>query len=131
MYTLKGTIKVIKDTEQISDSFKKREFVVTETSGQYPQDIMLQAVQDRTSMLDNLHVGDAVSVSFFLRGREWTSPKDGTVKYFNSLDAWKVESESKAAPAPSAGMGEPANQKSVTTAPSSGFDEAEDDDLPF
>jgi hypothetical protein len=28
MYTLKGELKVINDTQQVSDSFKKREFVV-------------------------------------------------------------------------------------------------------
>ena len=37
MYTLKGEIKVINDVQQISDSFKKREFVVLDASGQYPQ----------------------------------------------------------------------------------------------
>jgi len=29
-------------------------------------------------------------VSFNLRGREWTSPQ-GEVKYFNTLDAWRIE----------------------------------------
>lgn len=91
MYTLKGEIKVIGDVQQISDSFKKREFVITDASGQYDQHISLQAVQDRTDLLNDLKVGDSVEVTFFLRGREWTSPKDGTVKYFNSLDAWKIE----------------------------------------
>ena len=91
MYTLKGEIKVISETQQVSDSFKKREFVVLDASGQYPQTIMLQTVQDRCQLLDAFKVGDAVEVTFFLRGREWTNPKDGVVRYFNSLDAWKVE----------------------------------------
>lgn len=91
MYTLKGELKVIGDVEQISDSFKKREFVVLDASGQYPQTISFQAVQDRTDLLDKLKPGDNVEVTFFLRGREWTNPKDGEVRYFNSLDAWKVE----------------------------------------
>ena len=91
MYTLKGEIKVISETQQVSDSFKKREFVVLDASGQYPQTISLQTVQDRCQMLDGFKVGDAVEVTFFLRGREWTNPKDGAVRYFNSLDAWKVE----------------------------------------
>lgn len=30
MYTLKGELKVINDVQQISDSFKKREFVVVD-----------------------------------------------------------------------------------------------------
>ena len=91
MYTLKGELLVIGDTQQVSDAFKKREFVVNDSSGQYAQTIQFQAVQDRTDLLDRYKVGDSVEVTFFLRGREWTNPKDGVVRYFNSLDAWKVE----------------------------------------
>ena len=91
MYTLKGELKVINDTEQISDSFKKREFVVIDASGQYAQTILFQSVQDRCEILDNFKLGDMVEVSFNLRGREWTNPKDNSVRFFNSLDAWKVE----------------------------------------
>lgn len=89
MYKLNGTIKVIKDTVQISEKFTKREFVINDSSSMYPQDIMLQSVQDKCSMLDGYKEGDNVEVSFNLRGREWTSPT-GEVKYFNTLDAWKI-----------------------------------------
>ena len=91
MYTLKGEIKLINDTQQISDSFKKREFVVIDASGEYSQTILFQMVQDRCKVLDNFKKGDSVEVTFFLNGREWTNPKDGVVRYFNSLDAWKIE----------------------------------------
>lgn len=91
MYVLKGKIEVIKETQQVSDSFKKREFVVKDESGKYPQTILFQAVQDRAQLLDAFKVGDEVEVTFFLRGREWTNPKDGEIRYFNSLDAWKIE----------------------------------------
>jgi len=91
MYQLTGLIKVIKDTEEINDRFKKREFVVTDSSGQYPQDILFQLTQDRVTSIDPFKEGDQVSVNFFLRGREWTN-KEGKVLYFNSLDVWKVES---------------------------------------
>ena len=90
MYTLKGEIKVINDAQKISDSFTKREFVVTDKSGQYEQSILFQVVQDRCELLDNVNVGDHVEVSFFLRGREWTNPKDNSIRFFNSLDAYKV-----------------------------------------
>ncbi len=91
MYTLKGELKVISPTQQVSDSFKKREFVVVDASGQYAQTIQFQAVQDRCELLDKYQVGQSVEVTFFLRGREWTNPKDGKVVVFNTLDAWKVE----------------------------------------
>ena len=82
MFKFTGTIKVIQDTQKISDKFQKREFVVTDTTSMYPQDIMFQATQDKCNMLDQFQVNDSVEVSFNLRGREWTSPQ-GEVKYFN------------------------------------------------
>lgn len=120
MYTLTGELKVINDVQQISDSFKKREFVVVDASGQYAQTILFQAVQDRCELLDRFKVGDQVEVTFFLRGREWTNPKDGQVKFFNSLDAWKIEA---------AGAGNSGPMTSVENAET--FVAEGDDDLPF
>jgi Domain of unknown function (DUF3127) len=119
MYTLKGELKVINDVQQISDSFKKREFVVVDASGQYAQTILFQAVQDRCDLLNNFKVGDNVEVTFFLRGREWTNPKDGAVRFFNSLDAWKIEPLGSA-------TGTPASADNAETFVAEG-----DDDLPF
>ncbi len=117
MYTLKGELKVIGDVQQVSDSFKKREFVVVDASGQYAQTISFQAVQDRVDLLNNMKVGDNVEVTFFLRGREWTNPKDNTVRYFNSLDAWKID------PIGAGGSSSPSNAET--------FVAEGDDDLPF
>ncbi|MDX1446562.1 DUF3127 domain-containing protein [Lishizhenia sp.] len=122
MFTLSGTVKVKNDTQQISEKFKKREFVVTDASGNYPQDISFQLTQERVTQLDDVNQGDMVNVSFFIRGREWTSPS-GEVKYFNSLDVWKVEKMGGGAAAPNA---EPASASSAET-----FVEEGDDDLPF
>jgi hypothetical protein len=93
MFKLNGTIKTIKDTVQVSEKFSKREFVVNDSSSMYPQDILFQSVQDKCSMLNEYSEGDNVEVSFNLRGREWISPQ-GEVKYFNTLDAWKIEKAS-------------------------------------
>lgn len=122
MFTLSGTVKVKNDTQQISEKFKKREFVVTDASGNYPQDISFQLTQERVTQLDDVNQGDMVNVSFFIRGREWTSPA-GEVRYFNSLDVWKVEKMSGGAGAPNA---EPTSAASAET-----FVEEGDDDLPF
>lgn len=86
-----GKLHTIFETKQVSDKFTKREFVVELTDNpKYPQTVLFQATGDRCSQLDNLRVGDEVRIEFSLRGREWRSPS-GEVKYFNSLDAWKVE----------------------------------------
>ena len=39
---------------------------------------------------DKFGVGQEIEVSFNMRGRKWTSPQ-GEDKYFNSLDAWRVD----------------------------------------
>ena len=114
MYTLKGELIVIEDVQQISDSFKKREFVIKDQDEKYPQTVLFQSVQDRCDLLNEHKVGDLVEVSFNLRGREWANPKDGVIRYFNSLDAWKIEKIEGAA--------EEKNETFVTP---------EDDDLPF
>lgn len=119
MFKLQGTIKVIKDTQQVSDKFSKREMIVTTPDDKYPQDIMLELQQDQTSLLDAFMEGQEVEVSFDIRGREWTSPT-GDIKYFNTLKAFRVEAIG-AAPA------KPKPVKVVAEVTS----EAEDDDLPF
>jgi hypothetical protein len=90
MHQLKGRLKEIKETRQVSEKFSLREFVITDESSQYPQHIQLQATQDRCDLLDGFQVGSEVTVNFNIRGREWTSPQ-GEVRYFNSLDAWRIE----------------------------------------
>ena len=122
MYKLQGVIKVVKDTVQVTEKFAKREFVVTTTADMYPQDISFQSAQDKCSMLDGYSEGDTVEVSFNLRGREWISPQS-EVKYFNTLDAWRIEKIS------GTGSGTPTPQQpsEIPTPP-----ETEgDDDLPF
>lgn len=132
MFKLTGTVKLVNPTVQVSEKFSKREFVVSDTSGMYPQDILFQATQDKCSMLDGVQPNDQVEVSFNLRGREWTNPQ-GEVKYFNSLDAWRIE---KVAQGAAQGMpqGGPSamNLDPMTAAPSAAVNtESEDDDLPF
>jgi len=77
------------ETKQISDRFRKREFVVEIEDGRYPQTVLFQLTGDRCEVLDGFEEGQQVQVEFSLRGREWTSPK-GEIRYFNSLDVWSV-----------------------------------------
>lgn len=84
-----GVLKVKRDTQQVSEKFSKREFVLT-TSGEYPQDILFQLTQDKCSLIDGFNVGQSLEVSFNLRGREWTN-QQFEVMYFNTLEAWKID----------------------------------------
>ncbi len=86
-----GRIHKIEDEKQITERFKKREFVlILDENSEYPQHVLFQLTGNRCEKLSGFNVGDEVRVDFSLRGREWTSPKDGVVKYFNSLDVWDL-----------------------------------------
>lgn len=86
-----GRIHKIEETKQITERFRKREFVlILEENSEYPQHVLFQMTGNRCDKLGDFKVGDEVRVDFSLRGREWTSPKDGVVKYFNSLDVWDL-----------------------------------------
>src|SRR5215204_6204647 len=86
-----GKLHTIFETKQMSERFSKREFVLELVDNpKYPQVVLFQLTGDRCTQLDGLSVGDEVRIEFSLRGREWRSPQ-GDLKYFNSLDVWKVE----------------------------------------
>jgi hypothetical protein len=108
---IQGSIKVVGQTEEVgSKGFKKRLLVVT-TQEQYPQQIPMDFVQDKVSLLDNFSVGDTVKVGINLRGNEYNG------KYYLNAQGWRIEKvgESQAAPF------EPAGE----------LVQGVDDDLPF
>lgn len=89
-YEITGKLQVIKDTEQVNDRFKKREFVIETQNDQYPQVLLFEAAQDKVSLIDNFQVGQTVTVHFDIRGRKWTSPKNED-RYFITLSPWRIE----------------------------------------
>ncbi len=88
---LQGKIKLIGETKTFGNNgFRKRELVLT-TQEQYPQSILVEFIQDKCDLLNNFAVGQDVKISINIRGREWTNPQ-GEVKYFNSIQGWRIES---------------------------------------
>ena len=88
--SVKGKLKVKGETKEFgSNGFTKREIVI-ETVETYPQLILLEFVKDKCSLIDNYKLDDEMEVFYNLNGRSWDSPK-GETKYFNSLQAWKIE----------------------------------------
>lgn len=85
-----GEIIFIGDTQQIKDTFTKRNFVIQTKLDQYPQEYELQLTKDGCSKLDAFKVGDTVTASINLRGRGYTK-KDGSRGWFTSLDCWRLE----------------------------------------
>lgn len=122
-----GILKVKYDTQQVSDKFKKRDFVMTiEPGSPYPQHVTFQLTQDKVSLVDNFNVGDEMKVSFNLRGREWNSPQ-GETKYFNTIDAWRIERTG----GNNANTQASANNTQQNTSAPVFNASAADDDLPF
>ena len=121
---ISGKVKLINETKEYgSNGFRKREIVLT-TQEQYPQNILVEFIQDRTNLLDSFNVGDLVKIDINLRGREWTNDK-GEIKYFNSIQGWRIEKveddyESQLPPLPT--------KEDLNISESS---ENEPDDLPF
>lgn len=87
-YELTGKVKVIQQPQTFNSGFTKREMVVTVDDGKYPQDINLEFVQDKVSLLDTLNIGQEVTVFFNIRGREYNG------RYFNNLQGWKINTAS-------------------------------------
>lgn len=123
---VQGKVKFVDETKTYgSNGFRKRELVVT-TEEQYPQHIMIEFVQDKTDLLNQVKEGDSVKVSINLRGREWVNPQ-GETKYFNSIQGWRIEKQDSEAgsqdmpPVPPMDAFEPANE----------LNEEDHDDLPF
>jgi single-strand DNA-binding protein len=92
-----GKLEAIFDTQIVSEKFTKREFVIkTEESTPYPQFISVQVTQDKCQILDQYQIGDDVKIQINIKGRMWNGPQG--VKYFNTLEAWKIELVNKAMP---------------------------------
>lgn len=114
------------DTQRISESFQKREFVLETSDNKgdrtFTEQIKFQLTQDRCSLVDNYNINDQIKINFDIKGRRWE--KDGRVNYFTNLEAWRVENAGGAQVAPPTfdnNMPEPAPFP----------DDAGDDDLPF
>mgnify|MGYP000155809454 CR=1 FL=1 len=123
---IQGKVKLIGETQTFGNNgFRKREIVVT-TEEQYPQHIMVEFVQDKTELLNNYSVGQNVKISINLRGREWTNPQ-GEVKYFNSIQGWRIENLQPEQNT----QGMPPVPPAEAFAPADNLNEEEHDDLPF
>ena len=83
-YDLTGKVKLIQAVQTFDSGFTKREMVVIVEEGKYPQEINIEFVQEKVGLLENLQVGQKVTVTFDIRGREYNG------RYFNNLQGWKI-----------------------------------------
>ena len=123
-----GKIKWIDEVKTYgSNGFRKREVVIT-TQEQYPQNILVEFVQDKCELLDPYQIGQDVRIGINLRGREWVNP-EGQTKYFNSIQGWRIDQLDQGADNDES---IPAQKPFETTElDTNQNDNEEEDDLPF
>ena len=93
-----GRVIDISPVNQVSDKFKKREFVIEkkETGGAavFIDYIKFQLVQDKCDLINESYLNEEIKIWFNLKGNKWE--RDGKINYFTNLDAWKIEKTSSA-----------------------------------
>lgn len=100
---ISGRLAAIGQTVQIpsktgGNPFLKREFLLDATihdpytgeRSQYENIVPLEVSGEKCAELDRFQVGDVITVSFALQGREWTN-QDGQVKRMVSIRCYKLE----------------------------------------
>lgn len=97
-FEITGKIIDISPVNQVSDKFKKREFVIEkkETGGAavFIDYVKFQLIQDKCDLINESFMNEEVKIWFNLKGNKWE--RDGKVNYFTNLDAWKIEKTSAA-----------------------------------
>lgn len=120
-FEIEGKLHKVFETEQKTNSFQAREFVIETSDGGYSNYIKFQLTQERCNLIDEYQENEQIKVFFDLRGREWQG------KYFTNLNAWRL-AKPEAPASPDMGASAPGGDSFPTAA-----DEppAPDDDLPF
>jgi hypothetical protein len=92
-FEITGKVIDIAPVNQVSDKFRKREFVIEkkEAGGAavFIDYIKFQLVQDKCDLINESFMNEEIKIWFNLKGNRWE--RDGKVNYFTNLDAWKIE----------------------------------------
>jgi hypothetical protein len=95
-FEITGKVIDIGPVTQVSDKFRKREFVIEkkEAGGGavFIDYVKFQLVQDKCDLINESFLQEEIKIWFNLKGNRWE--RDGKVNYFTNLDAWKIEKTS-------------------------------------
>ena len=101
-----GVVKSVMPTQtgtsQSGKAWQKREFIIEETVGNYPNSLVITAFGDRVEKLNTLRVGDYVTARFDTQAREYNG------RAFNNITLYDItQPQAQAQPQPQAYMGAP------------------------
>ncbi len=92
-FEITGKVIDISPVNQVSDKFKKREFVIEKKeaggSAVFIDYVKFQLIQDKCDLINESFLNEEVKIWFNLKGNKWE--RDGKINYFTNLDAWKIE----------------------------------------
>lgn len=92
-FEITGKVIDILPVNQVSDKFRKREFVIEKKesggSAVFVDYIKFQLIQDKCDLINESYLNEDVKIWFNLKGNRWE--RDGRINYFTNLDAWKIE----------------------------------------
>ena len=71
-------------TSQSGKAWQKREFIIEETVGNYPNSMVITAFGDRVEKLNTLRVGDYVTARFDTQAREYNG------RVFNNITLYDI-----------------------------------------
>ena len=83
--TLTVKVKSISKPEAVGAKGTLKQTLVGTTFGDYPQVFEFEARGKFRDAIANVKVGDVIDITFELKGREWTSPKNGETYIFTTL----------------------------------------------
>ena len=83
-----GVVKSVMPTQtgtsQSGKAWQKREFIIEETVGNYPNSLVITAFGDRVEKLNTLRVGDYVTARFDTQAREYNG------RVFNNITLYDI-----------------------------------------
>jgi len=85
-----GKVYFKSEVELIGVNQMKKQILVVETDGQYPQKLPIEFIKEKCDLLNNLQTGQQVKVSVNIRGSEYKD-KNGIIRFGLSFQGWKIE----------------------------------------
>ena len=83
--TITGVVHLIGHVETVGDKGFTKRLLVVRTDQQYDNLIPVELKKDKCALADGLKVGQSVTVSINLGGREYGG------KFYSSITGWKLE----------------------------------------
>lgn len=102
---VKSVMPTQNGTSQSGKAWQKREFIIEETVGNYPNSMVITAFGDRVEKLNTLRVGDYVTARFDTQAREYNG------RAFNNITLYDItQPQAQAQPQQQMYMGAPQQQ---------------------